>query len=143
MQVYNGIAEAADAARAFAIKNEEELPEIVREKIMPLTGTGISAVMLITTFTESIYANRAEVPSLALKIAAGCADLINRMGYHDRLDGRAPDLVPVLRRDSGEKLVAGANWPDKTKDPDPLKRFLKLEEPEAVAPADTLQTSKD
>ncbi len=143
MDQYDGIAAAADAVRRFFIKREDDLPEVVREKVEPYTGTGSSPVDLIVRFTEAAYANRETVPQEGLAIAAGCADLINRDGYHGRLDGRVVAMIPVLRRDSGEKAVTGSPWPKKADDPEPNQEYVQSAAPEAPAPAPGEQPAGD
>lgn len=106
MQTFNGIAEAADAVRAWFLLNPQALPEHVRPKVAAHAGTGASPVDLVVTFAEAVYANREEAPADARAIAAGCAVLAEGFGFHGlnleargsliavALGGGAPDPAP-------------------------------------------------
>lgn len=122
MRQYNGIADAADAARLFFLVNQDSLPEHVREKLTPVSGTGASPVDLIVNFVESAYANAEAFGKEGQEIAAGLASLIDREGFHGRLDGRAAAMSLALRRVSGEKAPNGG-WPAKADDPEPKADF--------------------
>jgi hypothetical protein len=123
MRNFDGIAAAADAVRRFYFRNEDDLPEHVRKRLETHAGTGGSPVDLIVNFTEAVYANRADLPTEAMEIAAGTADVIQQNGFHGGLDGRAAGMIPALRRDSKEKAT-GVTWPKVDDDPKPNPDFL-------------------
>lgn len=134
MQVL-GIGEAADQVRRFYYRNEDDLPEIVRDKVGPYIGTGSSPVDLVVHFTEAVFANRQSLPADGLALGASCALLIETTGFHNRLDGRAAAMIPALRRDAGEEPAPGTSWPDPAEDPEPKAGFLPVPagEPAPVA----------
>lgn len=117
MRIYPDIGPAIADVRRFFYTNQAELPPHIVERLEGDVGSG-SPVDLIVNFTEAMYANREAVPAEGLEVAAGTADLINRMGYHGRLDERAAAMVDVLRRDSKEKPAEGHSWPKKGDDPE-------------------------
>lgn len=133
MTTYEGIADAADAARSFFYQNQGSLPAHVRDRIEPHVRTGSSPVDLITAFARSVYANREAVGPEGMVVAAGLAELINREGYHGRLDERAAGMRKALLRDAGEKAATGSPWPKKEADPAPDQEYLPPPEPEAPA----------
>lgn len=122
MQFFDEIFQASLAVNRYFYVNQSQLPEHIVPRIEThLTG---SPVDLVVTFTRAIYANRSESSSVAKLLAAGCADLIHRKGYHDRLEGRASLMSDVLRRDGGEKAAPGRSWPKPSGDPVPDYDFL-------------------
>ena len=126
MKTFEGIADAADTVRRWVLVHEKKIPKHIRERLVALTGTGSSPVDLVATFARAAYANRFDLPPEALEIAAGAAELCDRNGYHrDHFDARV--LVPVLRRDSGERAATGRPWPKKKDDPVPDEEFLPAE----------------
>lgn len=135
MQVFEGIAGAADAIRKFYYRNEDELPQHFRDKVGPHVGQGSSPVDLAAHFARSTYANAGTLPAKlkkdALELAAGAADICARDGFHGKLDGKAGGMSLAMRRDSGEKARAGMPWPAKEKDPAP--------DAEYAPPADSAQ----
>ena len=135
MRTFASVAAAADEVDRFFLRNEESLPEHVRDKIEPLTRRGSSPVDLIVVFTESVYANQKAVPKEAIELAAGLADLIDQDGYHGRLNDRATAMSKALRRESGEKAGA-AGWPKKEDDPEPNKDFVPAPPPPPAPAAD-------
>jgi len=130
MRQFVEIGEAANAVRRFFYQNEADLPEHITKRLQTHVEQGGSPVDLIVNFTESVYANRKALPAEASLIAAGTADLINRMGYHDRLEGRAPAMSLAMRRDGGEKAATGVPWPKADADPAPKGEFEAPAEPE-------------
>lgn len=134
MKLYSGIAEAADAMRAFFYVNQAALPEGVRERLQGAVGTGSSPIDLAVAFVEFAYANRADVPVQMLEIAAGVGLIIVQFGFHGSLDGRADGIVAALRRDSGEDAPAGVEWPDPESDPAVNDRYREPEPASAPAP---------
>lgn len=133
MQVFNGIAEAADRVREFFYANKAALPPHVVSKVDPYVRTGSSPVDLIAHFTEAVYANRDSVPAEGMELAAGCANLIDQDGYHGRLDDRASAMSFALRRDSGEQAGEGRAWP--APETDPAVKAEYGPPPEMVPPA--------
>lgn len=136
MRFFEEIGEAGQAVTRYFYTSQAQLPEHVVPFIQgQLIG---SPVDLVVNFTKAIYANRDKVPAEAKLIAAGTADLINRKGYHDRLDGRAAGMSDAMRRDAGEKAATGHSWPKPEADPVADREFLPppaAEEPPAGAEA--------
>lgn len=128
MQIFEGIADAADQIREFFLTNKAGFPGHVRDRIEGATRTGSSPVDLIVTFTKAVYANRDDVPADALPLAAGAADLIDQQGYHGRLDETASSVSLALRRDSGETLPGARKFPKKEDDPQPDSAMLPPQE---------------
>lgn len=123
MRIFEGPADAADAARVYFIRNGDAWPEHMRAQVEPYTKSGMSPLDLMVRFTESVYANRDQVDQEAVEIAAGLAGFIDERGYHGRLNGRATAMTAALRRDSGETAPAGRKWPAASTDPDPAPEY--------------------
>ncbi|MBX9816069.1 MAG: hypothetical protein K2X76_15330 [Sphingomonas sp.] len=87
MKTFDGIADAADAARRLIIIGNTGLPDMIAEKLVPLTGTGASPVPLICGFAEAVYANSANVAAEAKDVAGGCAIFAEGMGFHGMNEG--------------------------------------------------------
>lgn len=104
MIIYNGIAQAADAVRAYLIANPAALPEPAQAKLASHTGTGASPVDLVVTFAEAVYANREDLTAAhedAFEIAAGAAVLAETFGFHGlNKDSRGSRMAILL--DGGE-----------------------------------------
>ena len=124
MLVFEGPSPAADAARNWLIRNEDAIPEHVRDRLLGLTVSGTSPLPMMHTFIQAVYANRDAFPVEAIEIAAGLADLFDRSGYHGKLEGKAIPMRDALRRDAGEEASAGSSWPDPEEDPEPLQQYL-------------------
>ncbi len=122
MRIFNGIADAADAARAHLIINAGLLPAHLSTRLGDLTRTGTSPVDLAASFTEAVYANPADFDDDAREIAAGCASICERDGFHGRLDNRAGAMMLALRRAAGETAPSGG-WPDAADDPSPKSEW--------------------
>ena len=104
MPSYQGIAEAADAARLHLLANPDGLPSHILDKLLPDTGTGSSPVDLVVHFAEAIYANHEEagVGDTARGIAGGCAVLSEAFGFHGlNIDSRGSKMSQVM---SGEEV---------------------------------------
>lgn len=126
MRTFDGIADAADAARNFMIANGGALPQQVRDKVLPYVGTGSSPVDLVVHFAEAVYANRAAAPAEAVDIAAGCALLAESFGFHGlNEDGRGSAIAAVML---GQKVKA---------EPAPKAGYATATTPAVAAPAGT------
>jgi hypothetical protein len=126
MKIFEGIADAADTARRYFLKNEDELPEHIRTKLDPFMGTGTSPVDLAGAFTRAVYANPDSFDQVAKAIAAGIADRFDIDGFHGKLDGKAAGMRAALRRDSGEP----GDWPAADQDPAVDQAFAPPPPPE-------------
>lgn len=143
MIIYDGIADAANAARSYVLTNQAALPDHVRDQLVAAAGTGTSPVDLTSLFVRSVYANRDDFPNDAKAIAAGVADLFYQDGYHQGLalpggEPRALTMRNALRRDSGEVAPEGRVWPDPSTDPAVDPDLVKPPAPEETPapPAD-------
>lgn len=117
---FNEISDAADAIREFIIVKQDVIPDHLRQRLFNLTRTGVSPVELVTAFVRAVYAHRKKAgvgTSLAMKIAAAAADLIDMKGFHGRLEGRAGKMALALRRDAGLPPPEGKTWPVEAQDP--------------------------
>lgn len=95
MRTFNGIAEAADAARTAALS--EEAPPEVLDHVYKDTGTGSSPVDLIVHFAEAVYAHADLCDAATKEIAGGCALLAEQFGFHGMNEGgRGSALALVL-----------------------------------------------
>ena len=111
MKTFDGIADAADAARALVISGGTGLAATIAEKLAPLGRTGTSPVDLIVGFAEAIYANAGAATAEAKDVAAGCAIVAETYGFHQMnveargskiartLDGKAVSNPPEPKAD--------------------------------------------
>ena len=139
MQIYDGPAAAADAARNWLIIHEADIPEHLHDRLIGLTVSGTSPLPMMHGFIQAVYANRDDFSNEALEIAAGLADLFERSGYHGKLGGKALAIRDALRRDAGEQPADGSSWPDPENDPEPSAAFY----PSATTPPEPLPSPQE
>ena len=118
MKTFEGIADAADAARAMVIGGGTGLPAQIAEKLAPLGRTGASPVDLMVGFAEAVYAHRADATAEAKEAAGGVALFAESVGFHGlNVDARGSKIARVL---DGQN-VANA--------PEPKAEWLEVAEP--------------
>lgn len=126
MILFDGIYAAADGANS-AYLAEEELPEFVTGKLAQYMGDNfwnVSWVPLVCDFTETVYANHANLSPNMKAVAAGVGATIAAYGFYDSLGGRAAGIVLALRRESGEEAEENFPWPEPSADPEPNADFI-------------------
>jgi hypothetical protein len=93
---YDGIADASDDAR-MAVIGEDGLSAFAIDKLYPDTLTGSSPVDLIVHFADVVYANFDGCSADVREIAAGCALVAERYGFHQfNVDSRGSRIAAIL-----------------------------------------------
>ncbi len=117
---FQGIHDSASAARRWIIKNEDNLPEHLKERLMALTDVGVSPVDLMVNFVEAVYANQDDFPSEAKDVAAASALVGEQHNFHSLAqENRGSNAAKILRN----QAVAKKNVPE------PKDDFVKPEDP--------------
>ncbi|MBX9881274.1 MAG: hypothetical protein K2X73_04805 [Sphingomonas sp.] len=112
MTTFDGLADAANAARRVLILGATGLPAAIADKLAPLTGTGTSPVDLICGFAEAVYAHPGEANAEVKDIAGGCALFAEGFGFHGmNADARGTKIARVLAgQNVANAPVPKAEW---------------------------------
>lgn len=122
MRVFNGIAEAADAARVLVLGDTVGLHASAMGKLTSATNTGASPVDLIVWLAEAVYANRSDASPAAREIAAGCAVMCEQFRFHGMAEGSR-----------GSKIALVLDGADVDGQPEPKMEWIEAEELSSVA----------
>lgn len=109
---FDGIGPAAREVRAWLRASAKTLPAEVKAAVGEFSAAGSSDVGLVATFAEAVFEHRESASAEAREIAAACARLGARNGYHGLGVGRRGyRLAAALEGDESKASSAQSESP--------------------------------
>lgn len=127
---FDHITPAADALNEWFWTNKASLNSEAVDIIQPLLGPTKSAVELVCTVAEYVYARSDDFTPDALELAGALSWLCEQFGFYGMaVDNRGSKMASALRRRAGIEAPEGG-WIAPEDDPEPDYRFAVYPDPE-------------